>query len=61
MKTIKLSKKLRFTKETVADLNSNEMREAHAGVIIEDWITRNCTVTVCQTQCPSGGVPCNMC
>jgi hypothetical protein len=58
MKPIKFSKKLRFTKETVADLNSKEMNEAHAGVIIVEVETYG---TVYQTQCPSGGVPCNYC
>ena len=55
MKTIKFSKKLRFTKETVADLNSKEMNEAHAGMPAP--LTLRCT----PTQCPSGGVPCNGC
>ena len=58
MKPTKFSKKLRFTKETVADLNSKEMNEAHAGVIITDRETYG---TVCLTQCPSGGPPCNGC
>ena len=58
MKPIKFSKKLRFVKETVADLNSKEMNEAHAGGIITVPET---TGTVCLTQCPSGGVPCNGC
>lgn len=64
MKPIKFSKKLRFTKETVADLTSKEKSAVHGGWEEEpkpSYLLHECTITACQTECPSGGVPCNYC
>lgn len=61
MKVAKFSKKLRFTKETIADLNTKEMNAAQAGMDDIPAQTKKCTVTACQTECPSNPVPCNMC
>ena len=73
MKPIKFSKKLRLNKETIADLNSTEMNAANGGAAekctVAEWCpeTDSCpnTVTVCQTDCPSGTMIgrqcCNLC
>jgi hypothetical protein len=52
MKPIKFKKKLRFHKETIADLHSKEMEAVHGG--IEDPLPAF-TYTKCRTQCPSLG------
>jgi len=62
MKPTKLNKKLRFSRETVVDLNINEQKAAFAGKEEEyDYFTSPCTITVCMTECPSCGYPCQYC
>jgi hypothetical protein len=58
MKQTKFSRKLRITKETVADLNSKEMNDAHAGNV-GDTIPE--ITHTCRTWCPITGVPCKIC
>ncbi|NIM15203.1 MAG: hypothetical protein GTO45_24830 [Candidatus Aminicenantes bacterium] len=57
MKQMKFRKKLRFNKETIADLNIKEMSEAHGGGPSLALCSNPCipTYTACQTQCPSKG------
>lgn len=67
MKPIRFSKKLRFNKETIADLSIKEMNKANGGVGEDCAATASCqpTHTVCQTDCPSGTMVghqcCNLC
>lgn len=62
MKSDRFSKKLRFTKETVADLNSKEMNAAHGGTNPTIGChSRGCTETECLTQCPSILIACAGC
>jgi hypothetical protein len=59
MKNIKVGKKLCFTKETIVNLNSKELSAAYGGGMEDVGIaTRRCTVTICQTVCPSREIPC---
>jgi hypothetical protein len=53
MKTITFKKKLRFHKETIADLSSDKLRVVHGG--IEAPPDPVFTYTECRTQCPSKG------
>lgn len=70
MKTKKIDKKLIFQKSTITNLNgiiagSDAKSYTSTPITICDRTTTtlNCTVTVCQTQCPSGITPygCNLC
>jgi hypothetical protein len=67
MKPIRFSKKLRFNKETIADLSIKEMNTANGGAAENCTASISCpiTYTVCQTQCPSGSmvghICCNLC
>jgi len=47
-------KKLKFQKETIADLHSKELNVVHGGMNYVVELTPRClTYTKCMTQCPS--------
>jgi hypothetical protein len=73
MKQIKFKKKLRFHKETIADLNSHQLRAAHGGQdtppdpdirpkpISTLGILCPLSQTGCLTQCPSNDSIADIC
>jgi natural product precursor len=63
MKPIRFSKKLKFNKETIADLSIKEMNTANGGAAENCTATISCpnTQTVCQTDCPSGTMVGQLC
>ena len=53
MKAITFKKKLRFHKETIADLSSDQLRVVHGGM--DAPLSPVFTYTKCRTECPSTG------
>jgi len=60
MKPTKSNKKLRLSRETVADLNRKELKIVYAGKD-EEEAPASLGDTGCITQCSSGDPPCNLC
>lgn len=74
MKQRNFGKRLKLNKATVADLLKDGMEKVKGGTefnwnhvrtyTCQDTVCQlscQCTVTKCQSECPSGGVPCNYC
>lgn len=51
MKTKKFSKKLRFNKETILNLDNGKMKAVQGGGLYTDD-DPTCPITICATNCP---------